>query len=90
MPTVFLVPSGTDSADAATAGDYLLRPRGEDQYEAGTIDEHGPGGCTWFGTLATSLLPPLPQVDAAQEAPEQDALLAAVQGLQSAQAHRGG
>ena len=86
MPTVFLVPSGTDSADAASDGDYLLRPRGDEQYEAGEVQ----GGCTWFGTLAASLLPKLPTVDAPQEAPEQDTLLAAVQGLQSAETHRGG
>jgi hypothetical protein len=86
MPTVFLVPSGTDSADAASAGDYLLRPHGADLYEAGEVD----GGCTWFGTLSASLLPSLPQVDAPQEAPDQTAVLAAVQGLQSAETHRGG
>ena len=86
MPTVFLVPSGTDSAEAAGPGDYLLRPHGDDQYEAGAVD----GGCTWFGTLSASLLPSLPEVDAPQEAPDQNAVLAAVQGLQSAETHRGG
>ena len=87
MATVFLVPAGTDSADAASAGDYLLRPAADgDLYEAGAVD----GGCTWFGTLSASLLPSLPQVDAPQEAPEQEKVLAAVQGLQSAETHRGG
>ncbi len=86
MPTVFLVPADTDSADAASSGDYLLRPRGQEQYEVGRVDS----SCTWIGTLAVSLLPDLPAVDAPQEAPEQDALLAAAQGLESAQANRGG
>jgi hypothetical protein len=86
MPTVYLVPTGSDSADDAAAGDYLLRPRGDDQYEVGRVDS----GCTWVGTLAASLLPSLPSVDAPQEAPEQPAVLAAVQGVESAQDHRGG
>ena len=86
MPTVFLIPSGSDSADAASSGDYLLRPAGDGLYEVGTVD----GGCTWVGSLSESLLPSLPQVDAPQEAPEQEALLAAVQGLESAQENRGG
>jgi hypothetical protein len=86
MPTVFLVPAGSDSADAASDGDYLLRPHGDDQYEVGRLGD----GCTWFGTLSASLLPSLPQVDAPQEAPDQTAVLAAVQGLQSAETHRGG
>ena len=85
MPTVFLVPSGTDSADAASAGDYLLRPKG-DLYEVGKVD----GACTWVGTLSASLLPSLPQVDAPQEAPEQETVLAAVQGVESAEVNRGG
>ena len=86
MPTVFLLPPGSDSADAATSGDYLLRPHGDDQYEVGRVD----GGCTWVGTLAASLLPDLPRVDAPQEAPEQLAVLAAAQGVESAEHHRGG
>jgi hypothetical protein len=86
MPTVFLVPSGSDSAEGAASGDYLLRPSEGDLYEVGKVDD----GCTWVGTLSASLLPSLPQVDAAQEAPEQDAVLAAVQGVESAQDNRGG
>ncbi|HWH28961.1 MAG TPA: hypothetical protein VNU26_08380 [Mycobacteriales bacterium] len=90
MPTVWLVPAGTDSADSATDGDYLLRPAGRDAgaglYEVGTQS----GGCTWIGTLSSDLLPPLPDVDAPQEAPEQATVLAAAQGVESAQAHRGG
>lgn len=86
MPTVFLLPSGSDSADAATSGDYLLRPHGDDQYEVGRVDR----GCTWVGTLAASLLPELPEVDAPREAPEQATVLAAAQGVESAQQHRGG
>ena len=85
MPTVFLVPSGSDSADAASAGDYLLRPKG-DLYEVGKVD----GACTWVGTLSASLLPSLPQVDSPQEAPEQGTVLAAVQGVESAEVNRGG
>jgi hypothetical protein len=86
MPTVFLVPSGSDSAEAASSGDYLLRATDGDLYEVGKVD----GSCTWVGTLASSLLPSLPQVESAQEAPEQATVLAAVQGVESAEAHRGG
>ena len=86
MPTVFLVPAGSDSADSASPGDYLLRPTDGDLYEVGKVD----GACTWVGTLAASLLPSLPQVQDPQEAPEQPAVLAAVQGVESAQANRGG
>ena len=86
MPTVFLVPSGSDSADGASPGDYLLRPKDADLYEIGKLDD----GCTWVGTLSASLLPSLPQVDSAQEAPEQPTVLAAVQGVESAETNRGG
>ena len=86
MATVYLVPSGTDSADAASSGDYLLRPAGEGLYEVGRVD----AGCRWIGTLSAGLLPSLPEVTAPQEAPEQGAGLAAAQGRESAQDHRGG
>jgi hypothetical protein len=86
MPTVFLVPAGSDSADGSASGDYLLRPKDGDLFEVGKVDD----GCTWVGTLSSSLLPPLPSVDSAQEAPEQPTVLAAVQGLESAQENRGG
>jgi hypothetical protein len=86
MPTVFLVPSGSDSADAASSGDYLLRPHDGDVYEVGKVD----GSCTWVGTLSANLLPSLPQVKSPQEAPEQSAVLAAVQGVENAQENRGG
>lgn len=85
MATVFLVPAGTDTAPDAQSGDYLLRPDG-DRYEVGRVD----GSCTWVGTLAASLLPELPQVDAAQEAPEQERTLTAVRGLETAETNRGG
>ena len=85
MPTVWLVPEGTDSADAATAGDYLLRPQG-DLYEVGKVDS----SCTWVGTLSQDLLPSLPQVDSPQEAPDQVAVLPVVQGVETAQHNRGG
>lgn len=85
MSTVWLVPAGSDSADGASDGDYLLRPQDGDLYEAGRVTE----GCQWFGTLSASLLPQLPSVDAPQEAPEQEKVLAAVEGLESAQTHRG-
>lgn len=88
MTTVWLVPGGSDSADGATDGDYLLRPRAGhgDQYEVGRVR----GGVEWIGTLAASLLPQLPVVDGPQEAPDQPSSLAAVQGVESAQTHRGG
>ena len=86
MATVFLVPAGSDSAPGASSGDYLLRPTADDLYEVGQVDTT----CTWIGTVAASLLPSLPSVDAPQEAPEQTALLTAVQGVQAAEHHRGG
>ena len=86
MPTVYLVPAGTDSAPGASSGDYLLRPADGDLYEVGKQGS----GCTWIGTLAASLLPDVPPVDEPTEAPEQTQLLAAVQGLESAQDLRGG
>ncbi len=86
MATVWLVPAGTDSADGATAGDYLLRPQSGDLYEVGRVD----AGCTWVGTLSASLLPDLPPIDGPQEAPEQDRVLTAVQGVENAQHMRGG
>ena len=86
MATVYLVPAGHDSAPGASPGDYLLRPCGDDLYEVGRQD----ASCTWLGTVAASLLPALPTVDAPQEAPEQTALLTAVQGVHAAEHHRGG
>ncbi len=85
MPTVWIVPAGTDSAPGASEGDYLLRPSGE-QFEIGSVAD----SCTWLGTLAPDLLPELPQVDAPQEGPEQERLLIAARGLESAETHRGG
>ena len=86
MPTVYLVPAGTDSAPGAGAGDYLLRPSEGDLYEVGKQD----ASCTWIGTVSASLLPTLPQVDQPQEAPDQTTLLTAVQGVETAQDLRGG
>lgn len=85
MATVWIVPAGTDSAPGASDGDFLLRPSSE-RYEVGSVA----GSCTWLGTLEADLLPALPRVDAPQEGPEQERLLTAARGLQSAQAHRGG
>jgi hypothetical protein len=89
MSTVWLIPAGTDSAEGAAAGDYLVRPSGSDLFEVGAVDS-SVQSCTWLGELSASLLPSLPQVDAPQEAPDQTALLAAVQGVEDAQAKRGG
>jgi hypothetical protein len=86
MPTVYLLPAGADSAPGASSGDYLLRPAHGDLYEVGKQGDT----CTWIGTLTASLLPPVPSVDEPQEAPDQPRLLAAVQGLESAQDLRGG
>ena len=86
MPTVYLVPAGADSAEGAVPGDYLLRPSGDDLYEVGKQGS----SCTWIGTVAASLLPSLPSVDAAAPAPDQPAALAAVQGVESAEDLRGG
>ena len=89
MPTVWIIPEGTDSVDGAAAGDYLLRPSGEGLYEAGAVDS-SVQSCTWLGELSATLLPDLPRVDAPQEAPDQATVLAAVQGVEDAQAKRGG
>lgn len=87
MPTVYLVPAGSDSAPGAAPGDYLLRPSGDDLYEVGKQDS----SCTWIGTVSASLLPSLPrQVDQPQEAPDQEALLTAVRGVETAEDLRGG
>jgi hypothetical protein len=86
MATVYLVPAGTDSAPDATSGDYLLRPSGDDLYEVGRQDST----CTWLGTVSASLLPSLPSVDAPTEAPDQTAVLTAVEGVAAAEHHRGG
>jgi hypothetical protein len=85
MPTVFLIPSGTDSADAAAQGDYLLRPTGDDLYEVGRVGET----CTWLGSLKASLLPDLPSVDGPQEAPQQPDVLSVVQAVETAERERG-
>ena len=85
MPTAWIVPAGTDTAPEAQSGDYLLRPDG-DRYEIGAVDD----ACTWIGTLDASLLPQLPAVDAATQAPDQEAVLLAARGLESAETHRGG
>lgn len=85
MPTVFLVPSGTDSADAASDGDYLLRSADGDLYEVGKVGET----CTWIGSLKAELLPDLPSVESAQEAPQQAEVLPVVQAVETAQRERG-
>ena len=86
MPTVYLVPAGSDSAEGAASGDYFLRPKGDDLYEVGKQDD----ACTWIGTIGAALLPSLPSVDSAQEAPDQVDVLKAVQGLETAEHLRGG
>ena len=91
MATVHLVPAGADSAPGAGPGDYLLRPAGEGLYEIGAQSHT----CTWIGTVAGSLLPPLPRVDDDQPPPDpqsldQTALLTAVQGVEAAEHLRGG
>lgn len=85
MPTVWIVPAGTDTAESAAAGDYLLRRDG-DLYEVGRQD----ASCTWLGSLSAELLPTLPEVKEPQEAPEQQTVLAAAQGVESAEGLRGG
>lgn len=88
MATVWLVPQGSDSAGSAAPGDYLVRPRADHdhQYEVGKQTDR----CTWLGSIDARLLPQLPAVDAPQEGPEQARLLLAVQGVESAETHRGG
>jgi hypothetical protein len=88
MATVWLLPFGTDpsTVDGVNSGDYVLRPTDDGLFEVGHQDR----SCTWVGTVSPDLLPQLPQVDSPQEGPEQEKLLAAVQGVESAQTHRGG
>ena len=86
MATVYLVPADHDSAPGAMSGDYLLRPSGDGLYEVGQQDTT----CTWLGTVSATLLPSLPSVHEAQEAPDQSALLTAVKGVVAAEHHRGG
>ena len=85
MTTAWIVPAGTDSAPDAQSGDYLLRPSGE-LVEVGQVDTT----CTWLGTLDRSLLPQLPDVQSPTQAPEQERVLLAARGLETAQTHRGG
>jgi hypothetical protein len=85
MPTAWIVPAGTDTAPEAQPGDYLLRPDGE-RVEIGSFD----ASCTWVGTVDASLLPDLPAVDSPTKAPDQEAVLLAARGVESAETHRGG
>ena len=85
MATAWILPAGTDSASGVEDGDYLLRPDGS-RFELGAVS----GGVTWFGAVDASLLPQLPQVQEPQPAPEQDRVLLAVRGVESAEEHRGG
>ena len=85
MATAWIVPTGTDSAPGAQDGDYLLRREGN-RVEIGSVS----GACTWLGTVDASMLPDLPQVQDPQEAPEQERVLMAARGLESAEQHRGG
>lgn len=86
MPTVWIVPAGSDSAEGGAPGDYLVRPTDGDLYEVGKLGD----ACTWIGTLGRDLLPSLPEVDAAQQAPDQDEALAQVRALETAEDLRGG
>lgn len=86
MATVWILPPGTDDTAPAAPGDDLLRPGDGDVVEVGKQDSN----CTWIGSLSASLLPALPQVDLPTEAPEQAVVLQAVQGVESAETHRGG
>lgn len=91
MPTVHLVPAGADTAPGLSPGDYLLRPAGDGLYEIGAQQE----ACTWLGTVAGSLLPPLPPVSDDQPPPDpqsldQQSLLTAVEGVAAAEHLRGG
>ena len=82
-------PVGESEINAAVCAEFgvpVIFASGDDLYEVGQQDTT----CTWFGTVAASLLPSLPSVDAPQEAPDQTALLTAVQGVQAAEHHRGG
>ncbi len=84
MATVWIVPAGTDSAPEAGSGDHLLRRAG-DLYEVGRLE----GGCTWVGSVSAGLLPDLPDVDGPTRAPDQEAALRAVLGVESAEDARG-
>jgi hypothetical protein len=87
MSTVYLVPESTDAAPGQSDGDYLVRPCERGEHELGRVDG---GQVEWFGSVPKDQLPGVAPVTEPQQAPEQNELLIAVKGIESAIANRGG
>ena len=84
MTTIWLT-DGDDTGNA-TDGDYVLRPAG-DTVEVGRVEG---GDVCWLQPVPASTLPDLGTVDGVTEAPEQERLLTAVRGIETAVTNRGG
>ena len=84
MTTVWLT-NGDDTGNAAE-GDYVLRPAG-DTVEVGRVED---GAVCWLQPVPASTLPDLGSADGVTEAPEQERLLTAVRGVETALNNRGG
>ena len=87
MSLVHLVPPSTDSAPGSSDGDYLVRPCCDDEFELGRVAN---GSVDWYGSVPRSSLPGVSVVSEPQQAPDQQALLTAVEGIETAVTHRGG
>lgn len=88
MSIVHLVPESTDAAPGQSDGDYLVRPCERGEHELGRVQN---GGVDWFGSVPKNELPGVPEkVDEPRQAPEQNELLIAVKGVETAIVNRGG
>jgi hypothetical protein len=87
MSIVYLVPESTDAAPGRSDGDYLVRPCARGEHELGRVEGDG---VTWFGSVPKGELPGVPEVSEPKQAPEQNELLIAVRGIETAVANRGG
>lgn len=87
MSNVYLVPESTDAAPGQSDGDYLVRPCERGEHEIGRVKG---GNVDWFGSVPKGELPGVPEVSEPQEAPDQNELLIAVRGVESAIVNRGG
>jgi hypothetical protein len=86
MSIVHLVPESTDAAPGQSDGDYLVRPCERGEHELGRVDG---GRVDWFGSVPKDQLPGVSAVSEPQQAPQQNDLLIAVKGIESAIVNRG-